>query len=200
MGMTRQERVASHKKQDRLQVGTGRPAVSDLIEGVPVLRKVPEGLVQYTRYNNALYEQPYRRVGSSKSSGKKISASLSITPDYDSGWVTVTNGNNTTHYDFTHNLHTKILLTQCYLKDTTNSDRIFNVSTQFVDTIYSGDDISLSFYHETVDNIAVCTGNDYIFCYDNTPYSATGVRLASADIRILAWKLNTRIHDAREIE
>ena len=45
MGMTRQERIALHKKQERLQVKSGTPAVSDLSEGVPVLRSpVPEAL------------------------------------------------------------------------------------------------------------------------------------------------------------
>lgn len=188
--MTRWERISSHKKQERLQIKQGVPDPLDLAEGVPVLRETPNGLIEYVRHNGVLHE---RGGFSVRSAGAGQAAALTSNPDYDSGWVTVTNGNNTTHYDFTHNLHTKILLTQCYLKDTTNSDRIFNVSTQFMDTIYGGDDISLSFYHETINNIAVCTGNDYIFSYDNTPHSATGVRLASADIRILAWKLSVQI-------
>ena len=33
--MTRQERVALHKKQERLQVGDGTPSVTDMKEGVP---------------------------------------------------------------------------------------------------------------------------------------------------------------------
>ena len=40
MGMTRQGRIALHKKQERLQVKEGVPAVADLKEGVPVLRSV----------------------------------------------------------------------------------------------------------------------------------------------------------------
>ena len=45
MGMTRQERIALHKKQERLQVKDGAPAGSDLKEGVPVLRSISGGCV-----------------------------------------------------------------------------------------------------------------------------------------------------------
>ena len=190
MAMTRQERISSHKKQERLQIKQGVPDPLDLAEGVPVLRETPNGLIEYVRYNGVLHE---RGGFSVRSAGAGQAAALTSNPDYDSGWVTVTNGNTTTHYDFTHNLRTKILLTQCYLKDTDNSDRIFNISTQFMDTVVSGSDGLLSFYHETLDNIAVCTGNDYVFVYDNTPHSNSSVQLASADIRILAWKLSVQV-------
>ena len=56
MGMTRQERIALHKKQERLQVKSGVPGVTDLIEGVPVLRSTSEGVVEYVRYNGELYK------------------------------------------------------------------------------------------------------------------------------------------------
>ena len=36
--MTRQERIALHKKQERLQIKPGKPEVADLTEGEPVLR------------------------------------------------------------------------------------------------------------------------------------------------------------------
>ena len=57
MGMTRQERIALHKKQERLQVKPGKPKIADLIEGVPELRSTVEGVVEYVRYNNILYEK-----------------------------------------------------------------------------------------------------------------------------------------------
>ena len=57
MGMTRQERIALHKKQERLQVKSGTPTVSDLAEGVPVLRSTSEGVVEYVRYNGVLYKK-----------------------------------------------------------------------------------------------------------------------------------------------
>jgi len=56
MGMTRQERIALHKKQERLQVKSDVPNVSDLKEGVPVLRSTSEGVVEYVRHNGVLYK------------------------------------------------------------------------------------------------------------------------------------------------
>ena len=38
MGMTRQERIGLHKKQERTQARHGVPIPSDLTEGVPVVR------------------------------------------------------------------------------------------------------------------------------------------------------------------
>ena len=55
--MTRQERIALHKKQERLQVKSGAPSVADLIEGVPVLRSTSEGVVEYVRHNSVLFKK-----------------------------------------------------------------------------------------------------------------------------------------------
>ena len=54
--MTRQERIALHKKQERLQVKSGVPRVAELKEGVPVLRSTAEGVVEYVRHNGVLYK------------------------------------------------------------------------------------------------------------------------------------------------
>ena len=54
MGLTRAERIALHKKQERLQIKPGKPAVAELAEGVPVLRSTNEGVVEYVRYNGVL--------------------------------------------------------------------------------------------------------------------------------------------------
>ena len=62
MGMTRAERLALHKKQERLQVKSGTPAVSDLSEGVPVLRSTSEGVVEYVRYNGVLYKSVFSKA------------------------------------------------------------------------------------------------------------------------------------------
>jgi len=56
MGMTRQERIALHRKQERLQVKSGVPIVSELSEGVPILRSTIEGVVEYVRHNGVLYK------------------------------------------------------------------------------------------------------------------------------------------------
>ena len=57
MGMTRGERIALHKKQERLQVKDGAPTVADLKEGVPVLRSTSEGMVEYVRHNGVLFKK-----------------------------------------------------------------------------------------------------------------------------------------------
>ena len=55
--MTRQERIALHKKQERLQVKSGVPSVAELKEGVPVIRSTAEGVVEYIRYKSVLYKK-----------------------------------------------------------------------------------------------------------------------------------------------
>ena len=57
MGMTRQERISLHKKQERLQVKDGSPSVADLKEGVPVLRSTSEGVVEYVKNNGVLFKK-----------------------------------------------------------------------------------------------------------------------------------------------
>ena len=57
MGMTRQERIALHKKQERLQVKSGVPSADELKEGVPVLRSTGAGVVEYVRHNGILYKK-----------------------------------------------------------------------------------------------------------------------------------------------
>ena len=57
MGMTRQERIALHKKQERLQVKSGTPSADDLKEGVPVMRSTGEGVVEYVKNNGVLFKK-----------------------------------------------------------------------------------------------------------------------------------------------
>jgi hypothetical protein len=57
MGMTRQERISLHKKQERLQVKDGVPDVADLQEGVPILRSTSEGVVEYVKNNGILFKK-----------------------------------------------------------------------------------------------------------------------------------------------
>ena len=67
MGLTRQERVALHKKQERLQVRKGVPSVADMKEGVPELRYVDGGgLTEYTRFNNVLHEKTLDKSNEAK--------------------------------------------------------------------------------------------------------------------------------------
>ena len=55
--MTRQERIALHKKQERLQVKTGVPRKKELQAGVPEIRETSEGLVEYVQHNNVLFKK-----------------------------------------------------------------------------------------------------------------------------------------------
>jgi len=57
MGMTRQERIALHKKQERTQLKKGVPVATDLDEGVPVLRTTGEGVVEYVKHNGVLFKK-----------------------------------------------------------------------------------------------------------------------------------------------
>ena len=61
MGMTRQERIALHKKQERLQVKSGAASVAELKEGVPELRTTSEGVVEYVKHNGVLYKKVLER-------------------------------------------------------------------------------------------------------------------------------------------
>ena len=51
-----------HTKQERLYITEGIPAVSDLREGVPVVRSTTEGLVEYYRHRNSLYKKVLDRA------------------------------------------------------------------------------------------------------------------------------------------
>jgi len=57
MGMTRQERIALHKKQERLQIKNGAPNRSEIKEGVPVLRSTNEGVVEYVKFKGILHKK-----------------------------------------------------------------------------------------------------------------------------------------------
>ena len=60
MPISKTDRIArklNHTKQERLQISNGVPSVNELRAGVPVVRSTPEGVVEYTRHNNALYKK-----------------------------------------------------------------------------------------------------------------------------------------------
>ena len=57
MGMTRQERIALHKKQERLQVKKGTPSSAELTDGVPELRKTSEGVVEYVKSDGRVFKK-----------------------------------------------------------------------------------------------------------------------------------------------
>ena len=57
MGMTREERVSLHKKQERLQVKSGTPSSAELKDGVPQLRKTAEGVVEYVKSGTTVFKK-----------------------------------------------------------------------------------------------------------------------------------------------
>ena len=63
MGMTRLERIALHKKQERMQVKVGEissntgPDAKSLKEGVPELRATTDGIVEYVKHNGLVYKK-----------------------------------------------------------------------------------------------------------------------------------------------
>ena len=62
MAYTREDRVALHKKQETNIVKTGQPIVTELSDGVPVVRDTPDGLGLFVRYNNVLYKAALTKV------------------------------------------------------------------------------------------------------------------------------------------
>jgi hypothetical protein len=61
MAMTRTERRASHKKQNRLKIMEGAPRAVDLTEGEPEIRLTEEGLVEYVNFRGILYKNIFTR-------------------------------------------------------------------------------------------------------------------------------------------
>ena len=65
MPITREERLArkmQHTKQERTQISQGVPSVSELRDGVSVIRSTSDGLVEYVRHKNALYRKVLDRA------------------------------------------------------------------------------------------------------------------------------------------
>ena len=83
--MTKNERNIKrfeHIKQERQYVGNGIPTVTELEDGVPVLRSTSEGVVQYIRYNGVLY----------KNVMKNALVSLDVSRFADDGYTKFSNG------------------------------------------------------------------------------------------------------------
>ena len=83
--MTKNERNIKrfeHIKQERQYVGNGIPTVTELEDGVPVLRSTSEGVVQYIRYNGVLY----------KNVMKNALVSLDVSRFADDGYIKFGNG------------------------------------------------------------------------------------------------------------
>jgi len=72
-------------------VETGKPALSDLQEGIPVFRKTNEGIVQYVKLGSVMYKSIFETARSSFRTTSNVS--LNRLPDFDSGWIHVDKDN-----------------------------------------------------------------------------------------------------------
>ena len=101
MGMTRQERVDSHKKQERLQVKDGTPHSSDLKEGVPELRRTPEGIVvEYVKHKGVLHKKVLDREGEGVGSKLSKNGYTTIGGGLIMQWGSLSHGSTTTTLTF----------------------------------------------------------------------------------------------------
>ena len=57
MPLTREARLALHKKQERLRIKNGVPQLKELSEGIPEIRRTPEGLIEYIKDKGILYKK-----------------------------------------------------------------------------------------------------------------------------------------------
>jgi hypothetical protein len=66
MGLDRTIRNLIHKKQERVNIGRGKPRLSDMKEGIPEFRFTDdEKLCMYIRYNNQLWRTRFDIEGTS---------------------------------------------------------------------------------------------------------------------------------------
>ncbi|MAF42920.1 MAG: hypothetical protein CMI54_01950 [Parcubacteria group bacterium] len=162
MAFTRAERLALHKKQERLQVKADVPRSEDLTEGVPTLRTTEEGLVEYVRHNNQLYKKVYVQADAQAS---KVGV-----PDYSSGWFAA-NKNEAHEFDLSWT-YTNITLprVQIWFNDGSTNPAI---GTDQIWQISDGNDVSNVGFgawirYDGTSSIKVYTGEDYLFNMQST--------------------------------
>ena len=83
MPMTREERLArkmQHTKQERMHISEGVPSVSELRDGVSVIRSTSDGLVEYVRHKNALYRKVLDRADLAKTTTTTVKKQEGILP------------------------------------------------------------------------------------------------------------------------
>ena len=57
-------RLRTKEKFTQTPIRVGVPKISELVEGVPVIRFVRSGLIQYIKYNNVVYYSKFDRLSS----------------------------------------------------------------------------------------------------------------------------------------
>ena len=83
--MERENRVSLHKKQERIHVGEGIPSVNELVDGVPVFRRVTGRIVEYVKIGQSLFESVFGKVTVSK-------APVDVVDFDDDGYLKFDNG------------------------------------------------------------------------------------------------------------
>ena len=83
--MERENRVSLHKKQERVHVGEGIPSVHELVDGVPVFRRVSGRVIEYIRIGQSLFESVFGKVTVSK-------APVDVVGFADDGYLKFDNG------------------------------------------------------------------------------------------------------------
>ena len=83
--MERENRVSLHKKQERIHVGEGIPSVHELVDGVPVFRRVSGRIIEYIRIGQSLFESVFGKVTVSK-------APVDVVDFADDGYIKFDNG------------------------------------------------------------------------------------------------------------
>lgn len=61
MNPLRYARTSIHKKSETIYVGKGKPKLSDLQEGVPVIRMTSSGVSQYIKIKNVLWKLDFTK-------------------------------------------------------------------------------------------------------------------------------------------
>ena len=174
--------------------------VEDLVEGIPSFSKTSEGLVQYVKYNNVIYEQKMTQYQSVSPTAPNV-----LTPDYDSGWTDFgndTSSNNALNgynMTFTHDLNSRFLIMEWYGRDDYGGWDNGGSSRSATDAIYhihgnhgantgdSHEETSFTIEMTNKNSLLVAPGNDYFFFMDNCT-SNTQTWFSKMKIRLLAWR------------
>ena len=120
-------------------------------------------------------------------------------PDYDSGWIAIEKGNNTTTYDIIHSLGSQILSSSVLFKFTgTASDTDYsgtgatncNVNHVFLLSENTSQDSTKFVQLCAVDKnkVTVSTGNDGLFYIDNF-INSNSITVLKGSIRVFLYKI-----------
>lgn len=167
--------------------------LNDLKEGESTKRFIKNRIVEYVRYKNEIYSNEFSNEKNlSNIDQTDTNESLLSTPNYDSGWVSVTSGAGS-NYDFYHNLNTQFLFIVGYFRYMLGSYRVFNLNLHSLSDEDQGSNAShgLSIHMKTNDIINIGIADDFVFNHDNTAtFGGSYKEIDSGDIRLFCWKFN----------